>query len=73
MWQHYRAAETDVDGRATLRGIPPGVYNLFAWEDLEPNAYLNSDYLRRYEPLATRTNIVSGSNHPLSVRLIPKE
>jgi hypothetical protein len=71
--QHYRLAETDADGRATLRGIPPGTYSLLAWQDLEPNAYLNSEYLRVYESLATRINIVSGRNRPVSVRLIPKE
>jgi hypothetical protein len=57
----------------TIRGIPPGSYKLFAWEELEPNAYLNSAYLAIVEAFGTPVNITSGGNPPVSARLIPKE
>jgi len=69
----YRIAISGDDGRATLRGIPPGRYRLFAWEDLEPNAYLNSDFVQAYESFGAPVNIISGDNLPVSARLIPKE
>jgi hypothetical protein len=69
----YRLAIGGDDGRATLRGIPPGAYKLFAWEDLEANAYLNSDFIGAYENLGTPVNITSGDNPALSARLIPKD
>jgi len=68
----YRVAASGEDGRTTLRGIPPGSYKLFAREDLEPNAYLNSDYLEAYEALGVPVNIASGNNPPISAPLIPK-
>jgi hypothetical protein len=71
--EQYRAATSGEDGQAILRGIPPGSYRLFAWEELEANAYLNSDYLRNYEDLGVPVNIASGDNPPVSARLIPKE
>ena len=71
--EHYRVATSGEDGQAILRGIPPGSYKLFAWEDLEANAYLNADYLRAYEPFGVPVNIASGDNPPLSARLIPNE
>ena len=69
----YRVADSGEDGQAILRGIPPGSYVLYAWEELEPNAYLNADYMRSYEKFGVPVNIVSGDNPPVSARLIPKE
>ena len=69
----YRVTMSGEAGPAILEGIPPGSYKLFAWEDLVPNAYLNSDYLKAYEALGVGVNIASGDNPPVSVRLIPKD
>jgi Carboxypeptidase regulatory-like domain len=71
--EQYRVATSGEDGLASIRGIPPGTYKLFAWEHLEPNAYLNSDYLQAYEAFGVPVNIASGDNPAVSVRLIPKE
>jgi hypothetical protein len=69
----YRVAISGEDGLAILRGIPPGSYKLFAWEDLEPNAYLNSAFLEPYESSGFQVKITSGVNPPTSLRVIPKE
>src|SRR5207248_7668068 len=71
--EQYRLAISGEDGKAFLRGIPPGSYKLFAWEHPEPNAYLNSGYLQPYEAFGVPVNIASGDNPPVSARLIPKE
>ena len=71
--EQYRLATSGEDGKALLRGIPPGSYKLFAWEHPEPNAYLNSGYLQPYEAFGVPVNIVRGDNSPVSARLIPKE
>jgi carboxypeptidase family protein len=69
----YRIATAGEDGQSILLGIPPGSYKLFAWEELEPNAYLNADYLRLYEPLGVPVSIRSGDNSAISTRIIPKQ
>jgi protocatechuate 3,4-dioxygenase beta subunit len=69
--EQHRVATSDGNGQATLRGIPPGMYKIFAWENLEPNAYLNADYLQLYEELGVPVKIRSGMNPPVTVRSIP--
>jgi hypothetical protein len=66
----YRTATTDEYGQASVRGIPPGMYKVFAWESIEPNAYLNSDFVRAYEDFGVPVQIASGENAPMSVREI---
>ncbi|MFQ5926248.1 MAG: carboxypeptidase regulatory-like domain-containing protein [Terriglobia bacterium] len=45
----YKSGTTDQNGRFTLRGIRPGDYKLFAWEEVEPGAYQDAHFLRSYE------------------------
>jgi hypothetical protein len=45
----YRLATTDQLGRFFLRGIAPGDYKLFAWEDVEVNAWQDPDFLKPFE------------------------
>jgi hypothetical protein len=71
--EQYRVATSGEDGQAILRGIPPGSYKLFAWEEVEPNAYLNSNFMQMYESLGIRVDIASGDNPSASAKLIPKD
>ncbi len=66
----YRHAVAGEDGAFLLRGIAPGEYKLFAWDGIEPNAELNAEYLRGYEPLGTTVHITTGENPPLPLRVI---
>jgi hypothetical protein len=45
----YRIANTDQSGHFTLHGIAPGEYKLFAWESIVDDAYLNAEFLAKYE------------------------
>jgi hypothetical protein len=67
----YRLATSGEDGHAMLRGIPPGNYKLFAWEHVEPYAYLNANFLQSHEDRGVPLSIKSGDNPPAAVRLIP--
>jgi hypothetical protein len=69
----YRVATSGDDGQAVFRGIPPGNYKLFAWQDLEPNAYLNAAFLEVYESSGFPLKIGSGDNPSVSVRVIQKD
>jgi Carboxypeptidase regulatory-like domain len=68
----YRIATSGEDGQATLRGIAPGNYKLFAWEDLQAYAYLNSMFMEQYESSGVPVKIVPGDNPPAAARMIPK-
>jgi protocatechuate 3,4-dioxygenase beta subunit len=45
----FQEASTDKDGRFAFRGIAPGEYKLFAWNEVEGEAYRDPDFLRDYE------------------------
>jgi hypothetical protein len=41
----YATATSDQNGRYDFSAIPPGNYKLFAWEDLESNAWDDPEFL----------------------------
>src|SRR5262249_6544813 len=45
----YKSATTDASGRFTVRGITPGDYKLFAWEDLARGGYFEPGLLQKVE------------------------
>jgi protocatechuate 3,4-dioxygenase beta subunit len=66
----YRVTASDANGSFFLRGIPPGDYDLYAWQAIEPRAWLNMDFLRLYEHLSLRVQIRSGENAPVAIPAI---
>ena len=67
----YQSAVTDQNGRFVLRGVPPGEYKLFAWEDVEPGAYQDPEFLKPYEARGETCKIQPGSSQTVPLKLIP--
>jgi hypothetical protein len=67
----YRFATTDQNGHFTMRVIAPGDYKIFAWEDLEPGAYNDPDFVRKYEALATPVKVSESGTLSVAVKVIP--
>jgi hypothetical protein len=67
----FKTAVTNPDGRFTIRGITPGDYRLFSWEDLEAFAYFDPDVSRQYEAQSKLVHIGESSRESVEVRLIP--
>jgi hypothetical protein len=67
----YKTVTTDQDGRFTLRGITPGDYRLFAWEDIEPFSYYDAEVLREYEQQGKLVRIREGSAESAELKIIP--
>ncbi len=67
----YKMTTTDQYGRFTLRGIAPGDYKLFAWEDIEAGAYYDTDFLRPYEERGETVRVVEAGRHGARLKLIP--
>lgn len=66
----YRTAMSGEDGRFKMEGIPPGNYRLFAWDDLEPNAYYDSEVLMRYEPQGLSVVVRGSAKAQIEAQLI---
>lgn len=45
----YKSASTDQYGRFELRGIVPGDYKLFSWEEVESGAWEDPEFLKDFE------------------------
>ncbi len=45
----FHKVSTDQQGHFRLGSLPPGDYTLLAWEDMEDDAYLNPEFLKKYE------------------------
>lgn len=67
----YMGATTDQYGRFTLRGIPPGEYKLFAWQEIERGAYLDPDFLKPFEDRGEPIRLREGETKTATLKLIP--
>jgi hypothetical protein len=67
----FRSTSSDDSGRFVLRGIPPGDYQVFAWEDVEQGAWLDTDFLRDYERSGEALSISERGRINLQLKVIP--
>jgi uncharacterized protein (DUF2141 family) len=69
----YKTANTDQNGSFTIRGITPGEYKIYAWEDLEPGAYMDPDVMKPVESKGVSVTIKEGSSENVMVNMIPAD
>jgi hypothetical protein len=62
---------TNASGQFEFRGLPPGEYRVFAWEDVDPGAWFNASFVGAYERDATALTLSEGQSRELELRVIP--
>ena len=67
----YKTLMTDESGRFQFKGIPPGNYRLLAWEDVDPGAWFNAQFLAAYERLPLPLQMTEGRHMDLDLTAIP--
>jgi Carboxypeptidase regulatory-like domain len=67
----YKFAATDPYGRFMLRGIPPGGYTIYVWEDIERNSWFDPTVMRIYEGGGIPVVIGQSSSVNLELKPIP--
>ena len=67
----YKTAVSDMSGQFTLQGIQPGSYKLFAWRDIEANAYRVANILRPFESRGQAVDIKDSTSVKVRVSAIP--
>ena len=65
----YRIVATDERGHFTIAGVRPGNYDLFAFEELAPDAIQDPDFLKPFESAALPITLGEGDNPPLKFKL----
>jgi len=67
----YRFTMSDDAGRFDFRGLPPGDYRLFAWEDVDAGAWFNPSFLAANERFAISMTLAEGQRQSLDIAVIP--
>lgn len=66
----YKTTLSDLQGRFVIRGVQPGTYKAFAWENLPDGAYFNMDFLRLHENEGIVVEVLPRQTTTTAVRLI---
>jgi len=66
----YRKVATDQFGHYLLRGIAPGEYKLFCWDEVEDGAWEDPDFLRAYEDRGQKISVENLDAKNADVRAI---
>lgn len=70
---YYRTAVADAAGRFSLSGIIPGTYKFFAWDDIEPGAYMDPEFMKQWESKVTAKTIREGAREAVSLSVLRSE
>jgi carboxypeptidase family protein len=63
----FKQRTTDQYGRFDFRGIAPGDYKLFSWEQVEQNAWEDPDFLKAFEPKGEGISLAEGDGKSIDL------
>jgi hypothetical protein len=63
----FKQRITDQYGRFDIRGIAPGDYRLFSWEQVEPNAWEDPDFLKPFEAKGESVSLQEGDGKSIEL------
>lgn len=66
----YKTQTTDQYGHFDLRGISPGEYRLFSWEEVEMGAWEDPEFLKPFEEKGAKIAVQEGDQKTLSLSAI---
>jgi hypothetical protein len=69
----YKTASTDQNGHFAMKGVRPGKYTIYAWEDIEPGAYQDPDFVKPHESAGAKVSIDQGAHETVQLKAVPAE
>jgi hypothetical protein len=66
----YKPGRTDINGRFRILGIPPGRYQIFAWQNMQDFSYFDPDVLKQAEGKGRSVIVQESSQAVVDVTLI---
>jgi protocatechuate 3,4-dioxygenase beta subunit len=67
--ERFGTASSDQNGHFTIRGLAPGSYTVFAWQDLDEGLYYDADFLKSQEANGTSLKVEEGSHQKIELKL----
>jgi hypothetical protein len=68
--QMYKETTTDQYGHFELRGIPPGDYKLFSWDQVENGAWQDPEFLKPFESKGEEVKLQEGDSKSVNLTAI---
>jgi hypothetical protein len=72
-YQLHKTQSTDQYGNFDLRGIAPGDYKLFSWEEVEPDSWQDPEFLKPFEDKGQRITLQDEDRNTVKVTAIPSK
>ena len=69
----YQSTFTDQNGAFNFKGVTPGDYKLLAWEEIEPNAFQDPEFLKPFESKAESLSLKRNDHKAVSMKAIPRD
>ena len=69
----FKQATTDQNGAFRFAGLSPGRYRLLAWQELEPGAYQDPEFLGKFEAEAQRVEVRLNGRETVELKQISSE
>jgi hypothetical protein len=71
--RYYKTADADQNGRFSVKGVAPGEYKIYAWEDIEEGAYEDPDFMKPHESDGHALSIKERAHETVQIKVIPAE
>jgi hypothetical protein len=66
----YESTSTDQNGHFIMRGLEPGEYTVYAWDNIENGAWLNADALKPYKNDGVAVTVHESGKEHVETKLI---
>jgi len=67
----FKVESADQNGHFSIRDVPVGDYAILAFQELQPETYMNSDFLKSVESRAVPVSVTRGGTAMANVRVVP--
>jgi hypothetical protein len=71
--RYYKTSDTDQSGHFSIKGVAPGEYKIYAWEDIENGAYQDPDFVKPHESDGQSVSIKEHAHESVQLKAIPAE
>jgi len=68
---HFAIGATDQNGRFTIRGLAPGNYLLYAWQNVDESVYRDPDFLKSQEANGLAAKVEENSHQQVELKMSP--